>query len=248
MPDAAMVTLLAQMRADLETLTDARRFFHATYLRTTEAIADEIDRGGFTDNAWLGRWDIAFASLYLEALGGDRRSNGSGASVSGPWRIAFNAARSQPDLPPLRHVLFGLNAHINYDLPQALLAVIPPEDFDNPEVMRSRQADHQHVDGVLQARVGAEDKELDAISRVTLLDRLLRPANRMASRRFLAEARRKVWHNALVLDRARREGANQYMSTLAVLEDLCARRVLDLTKPGPVLISLARRGFGVVLP
>ena len=168
--------------------------------------------------------------------------------MPGPWRIAFDAAHDQPDLPPLRHVLFGLNAHINYDLPQALLAVIPPADFDDPAVRRSRENDHQHVDVVLQARVGAEDAELNAISRVTLLDRLLRPANRAASRRFLAEARRKVWRNAAVLDRARRVGAEPYAATLAVLETLCADRVRDLTGPGPVLLSLARKGFGVVLP
>ncbi len=89
-------------------------------------------------------------------------------------------------------MLFGLNAHINYDLPQALLAVITPADFDDPAVRRRREADHRHVDAVLQARVGAEDAELGAVSRVTLLDRLLRPANRAASRRFLAEARAKV--------------------------------------------------------
>src|SRR5262245_25974846 len=110
MPDDAMTALLARMRADLGTLTDdARRFFHGTYLRTTEAIAAEIDRGGFADNAWVSRWDVAFADLYVNALAADRR----GETVSGPWRIAFDAAREQPDLPPLRHVLFGLNAHIN---------------------------------------------------------------------------------------------------------------------------------------
>ncbi len=244
MPDAALAALLVRMRVGLETLDDARRFFHATYLRTTEAIADEIDRGGFVDGAWVSRWDLAFASLYLDALDADRL----GEAVSGPWRIAFNTTREQPDLPPLRHVLFGLNAHINYDLPQALLAVITPADFDNPAVRRVRQDDHGHVDVVLQRRVGAEDDELNAISRVTLLDRLLRPANRMASRRFLAEARRKVWHNAAVLDQARRVGSARYTETLAALEELCTNRVRDLTKPGPVLLNLARKGFGVLLP
>jgi Family of unknown function (DUF5995) len=239
-----MADLLAQMRADLDDLHDARRFFHATYLRTTQAIADEIDRGGFADNAWVGRWDLVFAKLYTDALDADRR----GGAVSGPWRIAFGAARDQPGLPPLRHVLFGLNAHINYDLPQALLAVITPADFDDPAVRAARQVDHRHVDVVLQARVGAEDQELNAISKVTLLDRLLRPANRMASRRFLAEARSKVWHNAAVLDRARRVSVARYAATLAVLEELCTARVSDLTEPGPVLLSLARKGFGVVLP
>jgi Family of unknown function (DUF5995) len=243
-PDAALAALLLRMRADLETLDDARRYFHATYLRTTEAIADEIDHGGFIDGAWVSRWDLSFASLYLDALDADRR----GDAVSGPWRIAFNATREQPDLPPLRHVLFGLNVHINYDLPQALLAVISSEDFDDPAVRRARQEDHGHVDVVLQQRVGAEDDELNAISKVTLLDRLLRPANRMASRRFLAEARRKVWHNAGLLDQARRVSPARYVATLGVLEDLCANRVRDLTEPGLVLLNLARKGFGVLLP
>jgi hypothetical protein len=244
MPDDAVTALLAQMQADLATLADSRRFFHATYLRTTQAIADEIDRGGFIDNAWVSRWDLSFARLYTDALDANRR----GDQVSGPWRIAFATAQEQPDLPPLRHVLLGLNAHINYDLPQALLAVISPADFDNPEVLRARQDDHRHVDVVLQARVGAEDRELDAVSKVALRDRLLRPANRMASRRFLAEARRKVWGNAAVLDRARRISDEHYATKLAVLEGLCADRVRDLTKPGLVLITLARKGFGVVLP
>jgi hypothetical protein len=101
---------------------------------------------------------------------------------------------------------------------------------------------------VLQARVGAEDAELSAVSTVTRLDRLLRPANRAASRRFLAEARAKVWRNARALDRARRAGAAQYASVLAELERRCAARVLDLTAPGPVLLTLARRGFGVLVP
>jgi hypothetical protein len=190
------------------------------------------------------RWDLAFAELYVNALDADRR----GDAVPGPWRIAFDAAREQPDLPPLRHVLFGLNAHINFDRPQALLAVISPAGFDNPSVLRSRRANHGHVDAVLRARVGAEDDELNAVSTNSLIDRLLRPANRAATRRFLAEARAKVWRNALVLDRARRVGTDDYASKLAVLEEHATARVRDLTRPGPVLISLARKGFGVLMP
>ncbi len=187
--------------------------------------------------------DVAFAQLYLDALDADRRA----AASSSPWRIALAAARDNPDPPPLRHVLLGLNAHINYDLPQSLLAVITPGDFDSPMVRRARQDDHCHVDVVLQARVGDEDMELSAISSVTVLDRLLRPANRAASRRFLKEARRKVWHNAALPDQAHRISPTRFAETLASLEELCADRVRDLTKPGPVLLKLARKGFGVMM-
>jgi hypothetical protein len=239
--------LLDRMRADLADLAergDARRFFHATYLRTTEAVAAEIDGGRFDDGDWLRRWDIAFAYFYLDALDADLR----GEPVSRPWRVAFDAARERPDLPPLRHVLFGINAHINFDLPQALLAVITPADFDDPALVRRREADHTHLDDVLQSRVSAEDAELGAVSRVTLVDRLLRPANRAGTRRFLAEARAKVWHNAVILDAARRAGPDRYAEVLAELEGLCAARLAELSAPGPVLLRLAHRGFGVVLP
>lgn len=234
--------LLDRMRTDLAALAGPQRYFHAVYLRTTEAVAAEIERDGFTDGDWVRRWDLAFASLYLDALDADR----SGGHVTQPWQIAFAAARDRPDLPPLQHVLLGLNAHINFDLPQALIAVINAEDFGDAAILRVRDADHRQVDFVLQSRVSAEDRELSAVSRVALLDRLLRPANRAASRRFLAEAREKVWHNARVLDRARRIGS--YETTLGDLEELCGERVRDLVAPGPVLLKLAGRGFGVRLP
>lgn len=67
------------------------------------------------------------------------------------------ATRDRPELPPLRHVLLGMNAHINYDLPQALIAVIAPNEFDDFTLLRRRAADHRHVDDVLLAWVGAED-------------------------------------------------------------------------------------------
>jgi hypothetical protein len=241
----AIGALIDRMEAGLAGLSnDARRYFHATYLRTTRAVAEEIERGGFLDGEWLERWDVAFADLYLDALAADLR----GEPVPGPWRIAFDAARDRPDLPPLRHVLFGMNAHINYDLPQALLAVISPDEFDDPAVRTRRAADHTHVDAVLVARVGAEDEELEAIAPPTLSDRLLRPANRASTRRFLAESRAKVWHNTVALDRARRVSPERYRARLADLEALCVARLADLTRPGFVLLRLARRGFGVRLP
>ena len=239
--------LIARMEADLadlEAAGDRRRHFHATYLRTTRAVADEIARGGFVDGDWMRRWDVAFAEFYLDALDADR----AGRPVAGPWRIAFDAARDRTDLPPLRHVLLGMNAHINYDLPQALLAVITPADFDDAALMARRAADHAHVDAVLLARVGAEDDALQAEGGRRLIDRLLNPLNRAGTRRFLAEARRKVWRNTIALDRARRQSPGEYAARLAELEQLSAARLTDLVAPGQVLLKLARRGFGVLLP
>ena len=70
-----------------------------------------------------------------------------------------------------------MNAHINYDLPQALLAVITDQEFADPALLARREADHRAIDEVLAARVGAEGDELASVSGpASTLDRLLRAA------------------------------------------------------------------------
>ncbi|MGH3179482.1 MAG: DUF5995 family protein, partial [Streptosporangiaceae bacterium] len=169
----------------------------------------------------------------------------AGQRPARPWDIAFSAPA---DLPALRHVLLGMNAHINYDLPQALLAVITDEEFGDAALLARREADHQAIDGVLASRVGAEDDELARLSGPPpLLDRLLRPFNRLGTQRFLREARVKVWDNAIELNAARSLGAAAYAERLGDLEALSAARVAELVRPGQVLLRLAVHGFGVRL-
>jgi Family of unknown function (DUF5995) len=233
------------MQSRLDALTSAqegRRDFLATYMRTTLAVGEAIDRGVFEDGPWVEAWDVVFADLYLDALDADLSGVGR---VPRPWRLAFGA---DAELPALRQVLLGINAHINYDLPQALLAVISDEEFDDPAVLDLRRRDHERIDGVLSGRVAAEDDELAARSVVSLLDRVLQPLNRRASKRFLREAREKVWHNTVALQEARRAGPEMYAIRLGELEVLSAARIADLLAPGQVLLRLAVSGFGVVLP
>ena len=233
---------MAVLLESLRSTGDQRRYFHATYQRTTIAVAEELQRGGFTDADWVERWDVAFADLYLDAL----QAALAGRRPTRPWDVAFNAPA---DLPPLRHVLLGMNAHINFDLPQALLAVITDEQFGDAALLARRESDHQAIDNVLASRVAAEDDELASISGPgSPLDRLLRPLNRLGTQRFLREAREKVWANAIVLSRARRQGPDAYGRALGQLEELSAAKVAALQAPGQVLLKLATTGFGVRLP
>lgn len=237
--------VLAAMQHRLDTLTpaeEARRDFLATYQRTTSAVARAVDRGVFEDTAWVEHWDVVFADLYLAAFDAERAG---GEGVPRPWRLAFDAPA---ELPALRHVLLGVNAHVNYDLPQALLAVISIEQFADDELLDRRRRDHERIDGVLSDRVAAEDAELATRSARTLLDRALRPLNQRASKRFLREARQKVWHNTAELHRARVVSPDAYETRLAELELLSAAKIADLLAPGQVLLRLAAAGFGVVLP
>jgi len=241
----ALLASMDRIEHELQAAGDPRRFFHSTYLRTTRAVRDEILSGGFTDNPWVERWDVVFAGLYLRAF---EQYEATAAAV-GPWQVAFDRARDT-SLPPLRHVLLGMNAHINYDLPQALCAVITSAEFDDAALVEKRAEDHKHIDTVLAARVAAEDAELQKLElpgQRTLLDKMLTPFNRLGTKKFLREARTKVWANARTLDQARRQGSDAYTAALRDLEGLSRQRVIDLGQPGQVILRLARRGFGVVL-
>jgi len=240
-----LIEIMTARLAPLRQRRDPRRFFLATYLRTTKAVRAELSAGGFEDWAWVERWDVAFAQFYLDALEADLTHG----PVPGPWAAAFASAGMSGRAVPLQHVLLGMNAHINYDLPQALLAVISDSEFDDAPLMARRAADHRHIDQVLGTLVDRRDGLPDAPgSRPTVADRLLAPANRLATKRFLTEARAKVWANTRVLAAARRKDPAAYSDRLAELERLSAARVADLTRPGNVLIRLAVRGFGVLLP
>ena len=59
-----MGTLLEPM----EDSGDPRRHFLATYRRTTIAVHKALLAGHFVDADWVERWDVVFASLYLDAL------------------------------------------------------------------------------------------------------------------------------------------------------------------------------------
>ena len=239
-PIAAVVVAMQERLDRLPPRLSHHRVFLSTYQRTTQAVGVAVARGIFEDPGWVERWDVAFAELYLTALDTELSR---GDRLARPWRLAFAASA---DLHPLRHVLLGINAHINYDLPQALLAVISDEDFSDSVLIERRRRDHERIDAVLSGRVSAEDNEL--AGRRTPIDRLLTPLNRLASKRFLSEARQKVWHNTLQLRDSRVSGADQYALRLAELEVLSAAKIVDLLQPGQVLLRLAVAGFGVTLP
>ncbi len=239
----AVVDRMEGLLSPLEAAGDPARFFLGTYLRTTRAVGAALDGGWFEDPEWVEEWDVAFADLYLDAVSAHQEGR---HPVPRPWRIAFEA---DPGLPPVLHVLLGMNAHINFDLPQATVAVIDPQAFADAELLERRRRDHERLDAVLAARIGAERTEMGSLGRRSRWsDVVLGPVNRLATRRFLVESRRQVWHNVVALDQARSTGPEATSRCLADLDALSSARVADLLRPGPVLLRLAVRGFGVTVP
>ena len=238
-PVRAVAAALRERQDALPAGLAHRGTFLGVYARVTDAVADAIAAGVFEDPAWVSTWDEVFADLFLNAHDADLANE----PVPRPWRLAFAA---DPAMHPLGHLLLAMNAHINFDLPQSVAAVVSDADFADADLLASRDRDHQRIDEVLFARVRAEDADLGWKTRV--VDRLLAPANRWASRRFLRESREKVWVATAVLQQARVAGPEAYAARVAELDVLTAAKIAEFLRPGPVLLRLAVRGFGVTLP
>jgi hypothetical protein len=96
---------------------DGLKWFNWLYLQVTAAVEARISSGGFGDPAWLSALDVQFAALYFSALGAYL----SGASCPGCWQTLF-VCRERSRIARIQFALAGINAHINHDLPQALVA------------------------------------------------------------------------------------------------------------------------------
>jgi hypothetical protein len=113
-----VVVGLASIDRQFRAVRDLRGLFVMAYVATTDTIGQWIDRGVFQDNAAMGRYVVAFANAYRRALEGCVAGERSRVPVA--WQQSFDAcdARS-PGV--FRCLMLGINAHMNRDLPYAVI-------------------------------------------------------------------------------------------------------------------------------
>jgi hypothetical protein len=91
--------------------------FHHLYVATTTEIAQRLTAGAFEAPAFICALDARFAVRYLSAV----RAMAVGGDVPRSWRVVLDG-REEASL--LARTAAGVNAHINFDLPFALLAAL----------------------------------------------------------------------------------------------------------------------------
>jgi hypothetical protein len=96
---------------------DGLKWFNWLYLQVTQAVETRLARAGFADPAWLAELDVQFASLYFSAL----KSYLSGQPAPDCWQVLFHS-RGQDAIARIQFALAGINAHINRDLAEAIVA------------------------------------------------------------------------------------------------------------------------------
>jgi uncharacterized protein DUF5995 len=119
MPPQSIADVLQTMQTigDICIDGDGLKWFNWLYLQVTQSVETRIASGGFNDPAWLAELDVQFARLYFGAL----ESALQDQSSPGCWQVLFER-RNQAAVARIQFALAGINAHINHDLPQAIVA------------------------------------------------------------------------------------------------------------------------------
>ncbi|SCL27712.1 DUF5995 family protein [Micromonospora inyonensis] len=91
--------------------------FNGLYLTITGKVLERLYDGRFADPVFLSRLDVEFAARYFDAL---RLWTESSPCTPQAWACIFERMQG-PDVRPLPAAAAGVNAHINFDLPFALV-------------------------------------------------------------------------------------------------------------------------------
>jgi hypothetical protein len=123
---------------------DGVAWFTKLYLEVTEGVSKALVPAAFRDPEFLARLDVVFANLYFAAL---RAWLADPERAPRAWTPLFSC-RKRRRVAPIQFALAGMNAHINRDLPVALVAVCRERKIDLARA-RAQHADFVRVNALL---------------------------------------------------------------------------------------------------
>ena len=153
-PESGLTVTVERLRRLASAASDASGHFPAMYAHVTAAMQQRVVSGDFDDPMRTAAFTHRFADLYLTAAG-DR----PGAARC--WQASWDVGGDQR-LLIAQHLLLGINAHVNYDLPQAVVATA-----DATGDLASLRSDFDAVNDVLAGAYGHVARRLDGVARWT---------------------------------------------------------------------------------
>jgi hypothetical protein len=217
---------LEAMRAAALGSRDGGGYFPAMYARVTRRVIDDAAAGRFVDGARMATFVVEFADRYLGA-----RADPSSAARC--WRGSFDVA-GDPALLIVQHLLLGINAHVNFDLPQAVVSLV-----DGGAELEAIRPDFAAVNDILAATYDDLIADLGRVSRWT--SKAASSGGGWIFNFSLRAARDQAWRAAVRLsgeDEATRR------VDIAHLDELVAVLAFLVTRPTPPvrwLVPLLRR-------
>ena len=99
-------------------------YFAALYTKVAHGIEEAVNKGEFDDNERLARLDVDFVNYYIRAM----NDAVAGRPAPAHWQMTIDAAK-MPLIPVLDHLFLAMNAHINYDLSNAVRDSVKPGEM-----------------------------------------------------------------------------------------------------------------------
>jgi hypothetical protein len=211
---------------------DGLKWFNWLYLQVTQAVearvnlTDPANPDRFADPPWIATLDVTFARYYLGAV----KSSLSGASTPGCWQAVFDQ-RNQPAVARIQFALAGMNAHINHDLPQAVVATCQAKAIP-PQHGTPQYNDYTALNASLDSLVETAKTTLgvrllgDALPLVSNLDNTLAAWS-------VSSAREAAWNNAELLWHLGSDAPPLAAALLDTLDGLTALASKTLLVPIP---------------
>ncbi|MDQ1695048.1 MAG: hypothetical protein QOJ03_401 [Frankiaceae bacterium] len=194
-PTTTVTETVDRLRAILAVLPDDDGVAHFTrmYLDVTQGVGQALVGRPLRDPAYLARLDVVFANLYLSAFAASVRRP---AELPRAWAPLFECRRRR-GIAPVQHAVAGMNAHINRDLPIALVATATDLGLTLDE------SSPQHADFITVNTLLSEAEQRVKKSLVTgligFLDRLFGTLDDRVAMWDISRARDAAWANAELL-------------------------------------------------
>ena len=200
---------------------DGLKWFNWLYLSVTQAVEVRVNAGEFSDAAWMAALDVQFAGFYFSAL----EAFLSRESAPGCWQALFEQ-RTQTAIARIQFAMAGINAHINHDLPQAVVATCWTSAI-NPQHGTPQYLSYTALNTTLDSLIDTAKKELrlrllgDVIPAISPIDATLETWS-------VSAAREAAWNNAEILWHLSDAPAVSaaFMQTLDGLTELASRTLL----------------------
>jgi hypothetical protein len=190
-PIAAVLARMHAIAGELPA-ADGVGCFNHLYLEETVAVDTATEAAGFEDPEFIAALDAVFAGMYFTAVD----DAGGGKPPPRSWAPLF-AARDDPRIAPIQFALAGMNAHINHDLPLALMATCQARSL---ELSREspQYRDYLKINDTIAATEERVKQEF-LTGMVRVADEVLGHVDDVIAMWSIAEARNAAWTNAEAL-------------------------------------------------
>ena len=193
-PVTSVAGAIARMEAIGAALpaADGLACFNRMYLDVTSQVYSELTQGFYADPAFMTQLDVEFANLYFAAAD----TAGNPAAVPLAWR-PLAERRAEAGIEPIQFALAGMNAHINHDLPLAVVSTCTAL-ATSPEAGQ-HYADYQKVDQLLDVAEQSIRQSFESAADRLAVDRHLTAVATLTCNWTMNSARDMAWNNSLLL-------------------------------------------------